>query len=229
MKHLLRVFTVTLLLLSTTQVWAQGQTTKLLSSKMTQRLSITATAATQAESLSSLGDYNLEKLTNVRLGELSVTYRINERFSLGLGSISGLGVCGGYTDAEGNFVSFGYDDDDDDYEDDDDEEDDEEDDYEDDEDECYDDDFEFENLMAILSVRPFNNLPIFAQVAGGYTFGARAPAYSLMVGARQPLISGLALTGGFRFSDVMHRLPAGATDVLPSSGMRLELGLNWSL
>lgn len=224
MKQLLRTLFLGLLVLACSTVWSQDFAKKLLTGKAAQQLSITATMATQAEGLSSLGDYNLRKLSNVSLGELSVSYKLNDRFSLGLGTVAGLGNCeGGYTNAEGAFVAYDFDDDDDD---DDDDMDDLDEDMDDDDD-C--DGEDLDNLMALVSARPFANLPIFAQVAGGYSFGANAPAYSVMLGARQPLIGGLNLTGGFRFSDVLHKLPAGATEVIPSSGLRLELGLNWSL
>lgn len=226
MKQLLRTLFLGLLVLACSTVWSQGFAKKLLTGKAAQHLSVTATIATQAEGLSSLGDYNLQKLTNVNLGELSVAYKINDRFSLGLGTVAGLGNCGGgYTNAEGAFVAYHFDEEDDD-DDDDDELDDDMDDMDNDDD-C--DGEELDNLMAILTTQPFANLPIFAQVSGGYSFGANAPAYSVMLGARQPLIGGLNLTGGFRFSDVLHKLPTGATEVISSSGLRLEIGLNWSL
>lgn len=228
MKLHYRILLLGLLVLACSTAWSQGFGKKLLTGKAAQNLSITATMATQAEGLSSLEDYNLRKLTNVNLGELSVTYKIHERFSLGLGTVAGLGNCGGgYTNAEGAFVAYHSDDDDDDHDDEDDMDDEDDDDHDDDDDEC--DDEELDNLMAILSTQPFANLPIFVQIAGGYSFGAGAPGYSMMLGARQPLIGGLNLTGGFRFSDVLHKLPAGAIEVGSSSGLRLEIGLNWSL
>jgi hypothetical protein len=66
------------------------------------------------------------------------------------------------------------------------------------------------------------------QLAGGYSFGHNAPAYSSMLGYRQNLLGGLGITAGFRYSDVLYKKPANAVKLAPSNGLRLELGLNWA-
>ena len=66
-----------------------------------------------------------------------MSYKLNDLFSLGLGTVAGLGNCGGgYTNAEGAFVAYNFDDDDDD----------------DDDDDC--DGEDLDNLMALVSARP---------------------------------------------------------------------------
>jgi hypothetical protein len=61
MKQLLRPLFLGLLVLACSTVWSQGFAKKLLTGKAAQHFSTTATMATQAEGLSSLGDYNPTK------------------------------------------------------------------------------------------------------------------------------------------------------------------------
>lgn len=224
MNRVLSLLTLLLFLSISQNLWSQETVVTTPALKAFERLSITASLASPAYPVQNLGQFNFKDLTHISLGELSISYQLNDRFAFGLGNIGNLGNClSGYFDAEGKFFPLSDDDDD---EMDDEAESEMEDDGDLEEDDC--DDELLDNLMGIFTANPFQNFPLFFQVAGGYSFGKGAPAYSAMIAYRQPLFKGLGLTGGFRYSNVLYKLPANAVATAPSNGIRLEVGLNWA-
>ena len=212
--------------LLTLSLWAQDKLSPAPTKSLNQTLSnisITASAATWPFALQDLDKLNLKDLTKITLGEISLNYRVNDRLSFGLGNIANLGNClAGYFDAEGQFTALHTDDDDDD------DIDDESDDNDDNDDDECDDDF-LDNLMGILHFNPFSNFPLYLQVAGGYSFGNKAPAYSTKLAYRQALMNKLSISAGIRYSDVLYKVPADAVRISSSNGLRLEIGvhLDW--
>ena len=69
--------------------------------------SVTTTAATPSFNFKELSNPTLKKASDFSIGEFNVNYKINTRFSIGLGSIGALGLCNtGYYNTEGEFVAF---------------------------------------------------------------------------------------------------------------------------
>lgn len=196
------------------------------------KFSVTATAGTNAFGTSELKNLSADKLTQVSLGELSINYKMNSRFSFGIASMSNLSNGNsGYYNKEGAFVSFCDDDDDDDDELDEIEDpfDDDDDEFDDDDDEgCDDDDIFGQNLMGSVTVKLSEKLPFFVQAAGGYSLSGNAPAYSAMIGYNQKVFAGIGIIAGVRYSDVLYNKPADAVKVTNSAGLKAELGLSWN-
>ena len=231
------LFTLCLLSLSFGPVNAQvaeETTSEKLSkiSAISQKLQFVFSAGSTS---SPLGQIKARNFTQPSLGQLGISYRLNERISIGISTMGSLGNCsGGYLTNEGTFISFSQHMDDDgpneELDDMDDPDDDMDDDMDDDFDECgdFDDLEEFENVLATFTYVFSEDLPIFIQGAAGYSFSQGAPAYTALLGYNQKLFSGLGLIGGVRFSDVLHKLPQNAVEISPSSGFRAELGLSWN-
>ncbi len=168
-------------------------------------------------------EFNLESNSgSFSLGQLGISYELNDNITIGISALGILGNCNsGYLDEEGNFVSFFADDDEDE------DEDGDEDDMEDDNDIECDDDF-IDNIAGTITVKFSDALPLFVQVTGGYSMSAEAPAISAMIGYNQKLFSDLGAYLGIRYSDVFHKIPDGILDVTSSSGIKAELGLTWN-
>ncbi|MDA0194486.1 MAG: hypothetical protein O2887_05745 [Bacteroidetes bacterium] len=149
-----------------------------------------------------------------------------------------MGSCSeGYYNSEGLYIKFDDDDDDDDdqFEDEfegefedgiaDFDDDDIEDEHEDDG-EC-EDGFGVQNVMATVTYKVSENLPVLVQVAGGYSVGMDAPAISAFVGYNQKIWSNLGVTGGVRYSTVFNKVPFDAVNYT-RSGFKAELGISWN-
>lgn len=185
------------------------------------KFSVTASMGTPSFSTKEIGNLNFKKLSNVSISELNLAYKVNNRISIGIGMVGNLGNCNsGYTTAEGTFMPFHSDDDDDDDHDDDDDDDD----Y--DDDEC--DDDELGNLMGNITYKLSDKFPLFIQASGGYAFGSNAPAYSAMIGYNQKIFAGIGIIAGIRYSDVLYKKPVDAISVTPSHGLKAEIGLSWN-
>jgi len=163
------------------------------------------------------GSINNNQFSNVALGELNISYRLNN-ISVGVSTMGNLSGCTtGYTNAEGEFVSM--DDEDVDMDDDGEDSDDGE------NDDC--DADEISNVMATVSYKLSDKVPVFVQFAGGYSFDSSAPAISVFVGYNQELFSRLGIVGGFRASNVFIAKPIDAVN-FSSYNFRAELGLSWN-
>lgn len=184
------------------------------------RFSITATAGTSGLDVSNLSNISTNQLTEIGLSEMTIAYKVNPRFSLGVSTMNNLSNGNaGYYDAENQFFSFC--DDDDDLDDDDDGED-----HDDDDDEC-DDDFGG-NLLGSATFKLSEKLPFFIQAAGGYSLNANAPVYTAKIGYAQKIVAGFGVSAGIRFSDVLYNKPATAVTTTNSSALKAELGINWN-
>ena len=167
------------------------------------------------------GSINNSKISNLGLGELNLSYKFDDKIVIGLGTMGNLSGCpSGYTNAEGQFVSFDDEDDMDDMDDEDEDVDDES------EDEDCDAD-EFSNLMATARIQLSKKIPVHVQIAAGYSFESSAPSVSAFVGYSKNVFKAWAIQGGVRFSNVFIQAPTGATD-FSSYNIRGELGINWN-
>lgn len=188
------------------------------------RFSVTATLGTPSFSSTELKTLNFNKLSQVSLGDLNISYKMNSRMSFGIGTMGSLGNgASGYYNAENNFTSFC--DDDDDHDDDLDDMDDIDD--EDDDEDCDDDEIG-QNLMGSATYKLSNKFPLFFQAAGGYSFSDKAPVYTAMLGYNQKIFAGFGIMAGIRFSDVLHQKPADAVKLVSPGGFKAELGLSWN-
>jgi len=209
-----------------------------LSPKMINTLnqfSVTASIGTPSFAINDLKNISLKKLTNVSLGDITIAYKVNSRMKIGIGTLGSLGNCEhGYFDAEGGFQSFDQDDNNDNDDgmdgpdgiDDNDVVDDNDESNDNDNDNC-EDDFG-QNLMGSVTYQLSENIPIFVQVAAGYSFSNNALAYSTLIGYNQKLFAGFGISGGIRFSDVLNKLPATAISSTASEGVKLEFSVNWN-
>jgi len=202
-------------------------------SDLASRFSVSATIGTPTIGTSEFSSLNLKRLSQINISNINISYKLNPRMSFGLSSMNNLsnGV-GGYFDAEDKFVSFCEDDDDD--MDDDDHMDDDMDDMDDDDmddhdmdDDCDEDDFG-ENIMGTMTYILSDKVPFFVQAAGGYSLSSKAPVYSTMIGYNQKIVAGLGINAGIRYSNVLHRTPANATNPISAAGFKLEIGANWN-
>lgn len=186
-------------------------------SPLLNRISVTATLGS--------GYYsgNFSHLASITLGELSVNYKANPRFSFGIGTIGSL-ICGGsYYNSEGVLISG--DDDDDDDESDDDDDMDEDDDM--DDDGC-DDEFDLgDNLMSNFTYILSEKIPFFLQLGAGYSLKADTPVYSVLAGYNQKLFAGIGIRAGIRYSDIV-KLANTRNYASPTGGVKAELGLSWN-
>lgn len=186
-------------------------------------LSFSVTGGTPSLSLDALKAASFKEIGNVSIGELNLSYRINNQFSVGVSWMAALGNCNSGYYTEGNqFVAFVADENDDHkdgHHDGDDDEIDEEDDG------C---DDELGNVMGTVTFKFPEGVPFFVQAAGGYSLNYNAPAYSAMVGYYHKIVAGLGIVGGVRFSDVLHQLPADGVRLATTSGIKAEIGLNWN-
>jgi len=149
------------------------------------------------------------------IAELGASYGLNSNISVGLSAMGGLGACG-YHNSEGVYVELGENEDDDE---------DDPDEMEDDNDEeC---DSELDAVMGTLTYKISEQIPVFVQIAGGYSAGQNAPAYSALIGYHQKIFSELGITAGVRFSEVLSDIPADAVD-FTRSGFKAELGIHWN-
>lgn len=197
------------------------------------KISVTAAAGTPAFGADELKNLNFNKLSQVSLSELNIAYKVNNRFSFGISSMSNLSnVNSGYYNAENQFSSLCNEEDDNDINDGDDDndmnDDDDDNDMNDgDDDGCDDDDFG-QNLMGVATFKLSDNLPFFIRAAGGYSFSGNAPAYSAMIGYNQKLFAGFGIMAGIRFSDILYKKPAAAVRLTNSAGLKGEVGLSWN-
>ena len=166
------------------------------------------------------GSLNNSNFSNVTLGELNISYKHTDRISFGFATMGDLSGCPiGYTNSEGNYVT--YDNDNDDADDVDDDEIEGEDDGED----C--DADELSNIMATATYHLSDKVPVFIEAAAGYSFASNAPAISAYVGYNQKIITKLGILGGVRFSNVFIQKPADAVQ-FSSFNIRLEVGATWN-
>lgn len=225
MKKVILLFTVICLTLSFLQAQNPDEVTTSSLNKLAQRLSFSASMSTPSWNGATQGKLSLRDFSNVNLGELNISYKLNNRLSFGLSNMSNLSnPTSGYYTAENTFVPFCLDDDDDAEMDDDLEMDDDEN----DDNDCDDDEFG-QNLMGTATFGLSEKIPFFIQVAGGYSFAANAPAYSTVVGYNQKIVGGLGIQAGIRFSDILYKKPVEAVSLSPSHSIRFELGVNWNL
>lgn len=189
------------------------------------KFSVTATAGTNSFATSDLKNLTLNRLSDVSLGQLTVAYKMNSRFSFGISTMGNLSNAkSGYFNAENQFFSYCEDDDDDDDDDHDELDDDE---MDDDDEECDDDD-EVSNLMGTVTFKLSEKLPFFVQAGAGYTFAGGAPTYTTMIGYNQKIIAGVGIMAGIRYSDVLRQKPADAIRTISGAGLKAELGLSWN-
>ncbi len=191
------------------------------------KISISANLSTSSFGLAEINQLQLRDFRAIDLGEITVAYKWNNRFSFGISSMSTLNNRNsGYFDGENQFVPFcAGEDGDSDGDDDGDSENSSDNDHE-----CDDDDDlnMGQNVMGTISMKLSDKLPFFLQASGGYSFSSRAPAYTAKIGYNQNLFAGLGLSAGIRFSDVLYKRPVGATRLADSSGLKAELGFNWN-
>ena len=208
------------------------------------RISVTATVGTPTFSTSDLSTITTQRLSEVNLGQLTISYKVNPRLSFGLSTMGSLSSNkAGYFDAENQFFSLcdddDHDDDDDDHDDyDDDHDDDDDDDYDDDDDDYDDDDDDDDddcdeddlgqNLMGIATFKLSEKLPFFVQAGAGYTFAGNAPTYTAMIGYNQKIVAGIGIMAGIRYSDVLYKSPIDAIRTVSGDGLKAELGLSWN-
>lgn len=173
------------------------------------------------------GNYanHFNQLSEITLGELTVNYKVNPRFSFGIGTI-GSPICGGsYYNSEGILVSGDDDGDDDDDPFEDDDPDDEGDDP--DDDGC-DDDFGLgDNLMSHFTYVLSDKLPFFLQAGAGYSFKGGTPVYSALAGYNQKIFAGIGIRAGIRYSDIVKTANT-KNYASPTGGIKAELGLSWN-
>lgn len=195
--------------------------------KFAEKLSLTANVGTRAFAPSKLNQVSTHALKQINLRELGLSYRLTSKLSVGISTIGSLGNCAaGYLDDESRFVPFDDLLDDDDDQDETDEPDDDLGDMDDDDNDCEE---EFgNNVMGTVTFLLSEKLPIYLQVAAGYAFSRKAPAYAAFAGYRQKLFSGLNLTGGIRYSGLLYRKPANAISLVRTTGLRPEVGLSWN-
>ncbi len=199
------------------------------SSQLT-KLSITATAGTSSFSTEELKNLSLNKLSQVSLGQLTVSYKMNPRLSFGISTMGNLASSkAGYYNAENQFFSFCEDDDLDDDDDDDLYElDDDDDDLEEDHDEDCDEDEIGQNLVGTVTYKLSEKLPFFVQAGAGYTFAGKAPSFTTMIGYNQKILAGVGIMAGIRYSNVIQQKPTDAIRTISGAGLKAELGLSWN-
>lgn len=164
--------------------------------------------------------------SNIGIGELNVSYKINPKMSVGLGLVSGLGNCNaGFYNEEGSFVPFDDDDDDEGENEEHFDDDDDDDDQNGNNDDCQND---LDNIMATFNYKLSEKLPFFIQTSVGYAISKDAPAYSILLGYNQSLFSSLGLFAGVRYSDILYRKPKGAVSLSGTNGIKAELGVSWN-
>lgn len=90
--------------------------------------------------------------------------------------------------------------------------------------------FENESMAVMLTAnyKFSNKVPFFIHAAGGYSFAHMKPAYSVMLGYNQVIFKGLGIYAGVRYSDSSFDTPTGATDISPSDGFKVELGVSYN-
>ena len=88
-------------------------------------------------------------------------------------------------------------------------------------------DSELDAAMGTITYKLSQQIPVFVQLAAGYSAGQNAPAYSALIGYHQTIFAGLGITGGIRFSEVLSKIPADAVD-FSRSGFKAELGIHWN-
>ncbi len=151
------------------------------------------------------------------IAEAGAAFNLNSNILVGFSAMGGLGSCAdGYYNSEGVFVELHEDKD----------EDDPEDDNEDDENEHCESD-ELEALMGTFTYKFSEKIPVFVQIAAGYSTDQNAPAYTALLGYHQNIFSQLSVSGGIRFSEILSKLPADAVE-MSRSGFKAELGLHWN-
>ena len=196
-------------------------------SSLFKRVSLSATMSTPAIGINEFGQLNFRKLGQISLSDLNLSYKLSPRVSIGLSTMNNLsnGI-GGYYNKEGQFFSLCDDDELDEDEIPDDPKDSDDIEYENDDD-CHDDEFG-QNLMGTFTFKISEESPFFLQVAGGYAFASRSPAYTALIGYNQKIFSGISIRGGVRFSDIMYKKPADAVKTTSTAGLKVELGLGWN-
>ena len=157
----------------------------------------------------------LSQMGRLSIGELSVQYKVNPRFSFGIGMLGSVLCEDYYYDEEGNITED--EDDDDDYE---------EDNYEDDDDDECEDELG-ENLMGLFTYRMSENFPLFLQLGGGYSWNADAPVYSILLGYNQKVFQNFGILAGLRYSDAVN-MGDLKNFVEPIGGLKAELGVSWN-
>lgn len=197
------------------------------------KFSVTATAGTPSFAYNALNTSKAGDLLKPNLGELTIAYKMTPRLSFGISTMSGLNNrSAGYFDQENQFTPFCMEDDDDDehdeeHEDDDLDDDDIEEEHEDDDDDC--DEGEFgDAIMGSATYKLSEKFPLFVQGAGGYSIIDGAPAYSAMIGYNQKIFAGFGIIAGVRYSDVLHKTPVLAKEIISPAGLKVELGASWN-
>ncbi len=208
--------------------------------KSMSKFSITATAGTPSFAYNALNTSKAGDLLKPNLGELTIAYKMTPRLSFGISTMSGLNNrSAGYFDQEDQFTPFCMEDDDDDEHED---EHDDDDDLDDDPDDLDDDDIEEEHeddddcdegefgdaIMGSATYKLFEKFPLFVQGAGGYSMVDGAPVYSAMIGYNQKVFAGFGIIAGVRYSDVLHKTPVLAKEVISPAGLKIELGASWN-